>query len=531
MKKLTFFLIFSMVIVFGAEAHKHKKAQVTISIQTFYDQLSPYGDWIYTPDYGYVWRPYFDNPASFRPYSSNGNWVYTDYGWTWVSGYDWGWATFHYGRWDFDNYLGWMWIPGYEWAPAWVSWGSYNNYYGWAPLGPNIYIQTNWYAPDPWWTFVPRNRFCSHNWNHYIYGRPVHVTHITHITNVYVNSNNHSNHNSWYYGPQVKEVERYNRGKVRRMEVVDSERPERVSVKNNSLKVYRPTVDNSRKDVRPGEYRNVEQARTGRKIDQTNARANDPGVNRTRESMKTETRSNTQMSADRNASAGRENRTDVRSPAQNANTRPAEATTRETRETPRTTTQPDQRNGSSARETRVEPGVNPQTPTTRSAEATRESRETPRVTPQTEQRNSSGRDSKVESRNGYQGSDERNSSRPTGELKREPAYRESNTPITEGNRTSPDPSKIEKRENRQTRSSAPARENGNYNASREAGNREATSAQPAREQRTQNAAPSSNSRTENTERQQSTREQVKEAVRKSVDDSPVKRTSGNSNRR
>ncbi len=151
MKKITLFLLLSMVIVFSAEAHKNKKSYSTISIQTFYDQLSPYGDWIYSYDYGYVWRPYFDNPESFRPYSSNGNWVYTNYGWTWNSGYNWGWAAFHYGRWDFDNYLGWLWIPGTEWAPAWVSWGSYNDYWGWAPLGPNIYAQSNpgWYAPDP----------------------------------------------------------------------------------------------------------------------------------------------------------------------------------------------------------------------------------------------------------------------------------------------------------------------------------------------------------------------------------------------
>src|SRR3569833_588337 len=65
--------------------------------QVFYDELSPYGSWIDYPDYGYVWAPAVDN--DFRPYATNGSWVYSDYGWTWASGYDWGWATFHYGRW------------------------------------------------------------------------------------------------------------------------------------------------------------------------------------------------------------------------------------------------------------------------------------------------------------------------------------------------------------------------------------------------------------------------------------------------
>jgi hypothetical protein len=67
------------------------------SYQTFYDQLSPYGQWINDPDYGYVWMP--DASADFKPYATDGHWVYTDEGWTWDSDYPWGWAAFHYGRW------------------------------------------------------------------------------------------------------------------------------------------------------------------------------------------------------------------------------------------------------------------------------------------------------------------------------------------------------------------------------------------------------------------------------------------------
>jgi len=63
--------------------------------QVFYDELSRYGRWVDYPDYGYVWVPNVGD--DFRPYATNGNWVYSDYGWTWASDYDWGWATFHYG--------------------------------------------------------------------------------------------------------------------------------------------------------------------------------------------------------------------------------------------------------------------------------------------------------------------------------------------------------------------------------------------------------------------------------------------------
>lgn len=293
MKKMIFILMLMMATTLSTEAHRYHRMHVTISMQTFYDELSPYGDWIYTSDYGYVWRPYFDNPYAFRPYSSGGNWVYTEYGWTWASDYRWGWAPFHYGRWYFDDYLGWMWIPGYEWAPAWVTWGNYGDYYGWAPLGPNIYVSVNfnWYAPDPWWTFVPRRHFCSSNWRHYIYDRPVQVNNITYITNIYNGgNNNYRNQNNWFYGPRVSDVERYGNTRVRKMQVIDSDRPDRLMVNNGQVSVYRPTVDRSRNDVRPNEYRRAESVRSETRLAPQNPRTNDPGAIRTRDEMRNTTR-------------------------------------------------------------------------------------------------------------------------------------------------------------------------------------------------------------------------------------------------
>lgn len=269
MKKITLFLLLSVVIILSAEAHKYKsgysRKYVAISMQTFYDELSPYGDWIYTSDHGFVWRPYFKYSEDFRPYSNNGHWVNTDFGWTWVSDYRWGWAAFHYGRWTFDDYLGWMWVPGYEWAPAWVTWGNYGDYYGWAPMGPDVFVYntSTWFAPDPWWTFVPRRHFCSDNWNEFIYHSPVHVANITYISNVY--SNNNNTRNSWYYGPRVSDVEKYSAGKIRRMEVVDSKRADNTGIRNNRLNVYRPQVENKRTDIRPAEFRSAEQVRTERR--------------------------------------------------------------------------------------------------------------------------------------------------------------------------------------------------------------------------------------------------------------------------
>ena len=112
------------------------EADTEVSLNFFYDNLSPYGSWIDVADYGYCFQPNVavDN-ADWRPYA-DGYWAYTDVGWTWVSYEDFGWATYHYGRWtDLADY-GWVWVPGYEWGPAWVSWRTGGDYIGWAPLPP-----------------------------------------------------------------------------------------------------------------------------------------------------------------------------------------------------------------------------------------------------------------------------------------------------------------------------------------------------------------------------------------------------------
>ena len=126
-KLITVFLLVSMSFI---SVNKAKAQAVQANISMFQNELSPYGRWFNTPRFGQVWV--YGDPA-FRPYATDGHWDYTNYGWSWVSDFDWGWAPFHYGRWEYDSFYGWMWIPGYEWASAWVSWSQYNGYYGWAP--------------------------------------------------------------------------------------------------------------------------------------------------------------------------------------------------------------------------------------------------------------------------------------------------------------------------------------------------------------------------------------------------------------
>lgn len=141
----------------------------------FYSELSPYGSWIEV-DYGVVvWRPTIIR-VNWMPYQM-GNWVWTYDGWYWDSYEPFGFITYHYGRWYYDDYYGWLWYPDYEWAPAWVEWRYDNNYIGWAPLHPyatfsisiGIFWSNTYYSPYNHWNFVTYNHFCDpYVYNYYV---------------------------------------------------------------------------------------------------------------------------------------------------------------------------------------------------------------------------------------------------------------------------------------------------------------------------------------------------------------------------
>jgi hypothetical protein len=72
-------------------------------------ELRDYGEWVYSRQYGYVWRPRV--AEGWSPYYY-GRWVWiSPYGWTWVSHEPWGWYPYHYGYWHIDPFFGWVWYP------------------------------------------------------------------------------------------------------------------------------------------------------------------------------------------------------------------------------------------------------------------------------------------------------------------------------------------------------------------------------------------------------------------------------------
>src|SRR5260221_1351066 len=186
-----------------------------------YSDLDDYGTWKEEPEVGNVWVPNNVSP-DWAPYS-DGNWAYVaPWGWTWVGSDPWGFAPYHYGRWNnFGSY--WGWCPGPIYAPAYygpayvgflgggfgfgVGLGfGFGGGFGWFPLGWGEPFRP-WYHCGPgYWNNVNVynthfNRFNDfHNVNNfrnfnYRYARNDHaVTTASH--NAFVNGERINRNNS-----------------------------------------------------------------------------------------------------------------------------------------------------------------------------------------------------------------------------------------------------------------------------------------------------------------------------------------------
>ena len=218
----------------------------SVSYQRFYDDLSPYGTWVENPNYGYVWIP--SGISGFSPYATGGRWVLTNDGWTWDSDYPWGWAAFHYGRWDYDNASGWFWIPDNEWGPAWVSWRRSPGYYGWAPLRPgisiNIAVGRDYHESNERWVFVRDRDFMRHDLGGRYINRNRNVTMINNST-VIVNTHRDDTRNVTYIaGPERNEVQRVTHRTVAPVAIRETAQPGG-HLGHGEMGIYRPQVQKS----------------------------------------------------------------------------------------------------------------------------------------------------------------------------------------------------------------------------------------------------------------------------------------------
>jgi hypothetical protein len=223
-------------IIFSQQA----SAQTTqVSFQEFYDQLSPYGQWVNYSSYGYVWMP--DAESDFVPYSTNGHWILTEYGWAWVSEYAWGWAPFHYGRWNFDDQLGWFWVPDTEWGPSWVIWRSAYGYYGWSPMKSGINVKNQYNADNNHWIFVRDRDFEKTNVSHYIVNRSEYDRIIRKSTIIKRTYTDNKRHITYVAGPRRADIQKITGKKINPVVVRENKTPGQ-QLNKGELQIYRPTV-------------------------------------------------------------------------------------------------------------------------------------------------------------------------------------------------------------------------------------------------------------------------------------------------
>jgi hypothetical protein len=229
--------------VANVQSFKSNSQQAPVSLQLFYDQLSPYGTWVSYRDYGYAWIP--NAGPDFYPYATEGHWVFTDIGWTWYSNYSWGWAPFHYGRWSYDDYYGWLWVPDTEWSPAWVMWRSGGGYYGWAPLEPRISIDAvfggGYRMPGERWTFVrdrdiDNSKVYSHSVN-----RTSNTTIINNTTLIQHTRSDKQRNVTYIAGPEGNDVQKIKGKPVRQVVVQEHTKPGQDLTKRN-LRTYKPQI-------------------------------------------------------------------------------------------------------------------------------------------------------------------------------------------------------------------------------------------------------------------------------------------------
>lgn len=216
-----------------------------LDVSHFYEYLSPYGIWAYYPPHGYVWVPRVTR-YGWRPYTY-GRWVWTDYGWTWVSYYKWGWAPFHYGRWGWDNDLGWFWMPDTIWGPAWVTWRRSNLYIGWAPLPPQAHFvvgvgitSLSFPLPGSSWIFVEGRYFLNTNIHRYVipFERNMTIINYTIIrTNIIVRDRRVINR-----GIDIDRIRRVTKQRITPYELREVRRPQTSKVRMDQLEVYRPSI-------------------------------------------------------------------------------------------------------------------------------------------------------------------------------------------------------------------------------------------------------------------------------------------------
>ena len=264
----------------------------TVDYKEFYDQLSPYGEWVQVKseeiglqsktaqsispgnnnfslsnllgikeanastgvnvEMAFVWKPSTDlavvsdggDVAVYEPYT-NGQWVYTDAGWYFKAPTPEEEIVHHYGRWVNSVTDGWLWVPGRVWAPAWVDWRQNDGYVAWTPVPPSVYIVNNYITVPPIeedrYIIVEKKYFVEPQVYKYKYmykenKNKIMIKEMTKTNRVMIKNKTIINK-----GPEVSDIERYWGNKIEIVKINRVKDKNDVKYSDNEYYVYTPT--------------------------------------------------------------------------------------------------------------------------------------------------------------------------------------------------------------------------------------------------------------------------------------------------
>jgi hypothetical protein len=153
-------------------------------------------------------------------------------------------------------------MPGYDWSPAWVTWGTVDNYYAWAPLMPEVNVAAeygSWRPHSFYWNVCGRDHIYDRNVATVIERPETVVNVVNRITIVNNFATTRSNNLHYSRGPEITEVQKFTKEKITPVSYKEVNKSDQASHQGNVVHVYRPPVQSvQNQQQQPREFRKAE---------------------------------------------------------------------------------------------------------------------------------------------------------------------------------------------------------------------------------------------------------------------------------